>query len=258
MNQGRGPSKSGGLEMPLHARLTQLRQGWSRIKHGPRALNHPRLLTSAGQDSGPGDEQLSLLAELVDYLDQMTDLLASLAEQNHKLSEWNRNLAELSTTDGLTGLANRRHFMQMLMQEMAKAQRRGGALSLLMIDVDHFKRANDLAGHQAGDQALQLLARWLRQGVREVDAVGRYGGEEFIVLLVDCTLPSAVMVAEKLRRKAMEESFKRSVPVLEGFTVSIGAATLQPGMTPRELIAAADRALYRAKSKGRNCVESTE
>ncbi len=244
--------------MPLHARLHQLRLGWSRIKPGPRDLERPRLLPTEGPPAGLGDEQVGLLTELVDYLDQVTELLNSLVEQNRKLSQWNQNLAHLSNTDGLTGLYNRRHFLQLLEKEVAKARRRGSSLCLIMADLDHFKRTNDLLGHQAGDQALQQLAEWLRQGVREVDSVGRYGGEEFIMLLVDCTLPDALRVAEKLRRKVWEESFHLSLPGLEGFTVSLGVAALKEGMQPRDLIAAADRALYRAKDKGRNRVEAAD
>lgn len=244
--------------MPLEARLLQLRQGWSKIKPGPRDLSRPHIQAQGGQPAVLGHEQVNLLAELVGYLDQVTELLASLVEQNQKLSDWNQNLAELSITDGLTGLYNRRHFMHLLDQGVARSRRQGSTLCLLMADLDHFKRTNDVLGHQAGDQALQKLAQWLREGVREVDSLGRYGGEEFIVLLADCPLADAVVVAEKLRRKVWEESFQQSVPGLEGFTVSIGVACLQEGMLPGDLIAAADRALYRAKNNGRNRVEAAE
>ena len=123
-----------------------------------------------------------------------------------------------------------------------------------MADIDHFKRLNDMLGHQAGDEALRRFARWLREGVRRVDVVGRYGGEEFLAALVDCALDDAIKVAEKIRARVERESRSGPFEEIGGFTVSMGVAELAPGQEAKDLVAAADRALYQAKAQGRNRV----
>ena len=165
-------------------------------------------------------------------------------------------LAELgrqASTDPLTGLANRRTLIDTLRREVAEHQRREALLCVLMIDVDRFKRLNDSAGHDAGDEALRRLARTLQRQTRAGDLTARFGGEEFTAIMVDCALDDAARRADELRARI--ESDSREWPHV--LTVSIGVAELAPG-TPDEisaLITNADNALYKAKRRGRNRVE---
>ncbi len=206
-------------------------------------------------------EHAGLVSELVDNMNQLMQLkdqearrARELADLNQKLQEANRKLEELSITDGLTGLYNRRYFFLRLEEEVVRSRRQGYPLSMLMADLDHFKRINDTLGHPAGDEALRRFAQWLKSGVREVDLVARYGGEEFAVVLVNCGRDMAGKVAEKLRRTVEKRSPRPPFDQYGGFTVSIGLAGLQEGMSADDLVAAADRALYQAKEGGRNQV----
>ncbi|MCA1990061.1 MAG: sensor domain-containing diguanylate cyclase [Desulfarculus sp.] len=222
-------------------------------------------LTTLGHLVGLAIEHAGLVAEMVDNLEQVLLLKdkverrnSELDELNRKLSQANRSLEQLSVTDGLTGLYNHRHLHQRLAEEVRRSRRQGQPVCLLMADLDHFKRVNDHLGHQAGDEALRLVASWLSHSVREVDTVGRYGGEEFVVVLSDCDLANGLKVAEKLRSLVETSSRRPPFDALGGLTISLGAAQLKPGMTPEELINAADRALYRAKQGGRNQVQAAD
>jgi diguanylate cyclase (GGDEF)-like protein len=176
---------------------------------------------------------------------------------NRKKSE--ARLEKLSQEDGLTGLANRRHFDTVLDEEVNRAQRSGAPLSLLMVDVDFFKEYNDSFGHQQGDAALRMVAEELIRGTRRaVDFTGRYGGEEFTAILPATDEDGARRVAEKIRLGI--EGLKLAQSELSGqdyLTVSVGLATALSGdiCTADALIDAADRALYRAKHVGKNQVQ---
>ena len=159
-------------------------------------------------------------------------------------------LTRLAVTDPLTGLWNRRHTGELLSADLAQAQRHGQALTLLMIDVDNFKSINDTHGHQTGDRVLVEVATRLREEIRSTDVVGRWGGEEFVVLLRYCGLRDAVATAEKLRRRIAEVPFD----TLFSVSVSIGAAELQDNDDLASWIERADTALYAAKRAGRNTV----
>ena len=159
-------------------------------------------------------------------------------------------LTRLAVTDPLTGLWNRRHTAELLAADVQHAQRHGQALSLLMIDIDNFKAINDTHGHQTGDRVLIEVARRLPENVRSTDLVGRWGGEEFVVLLRYCGLGDALAAAEKLRRQISDVA----VPPSGSVTVSIGAAELAPGDDVSTWLARADAALYEAKRSGRNAV----
>ena len=161
-----------------------------------------------------------------------------------------------SLTDPLTGVANRKHVNEVLATSVKQAAQTGLPLSLLMVDVDHFKMFNDVHGHLTGDIVLQLIAQTLRQNLKGVDLVARYGGEEFVVVLPNTNLVHAAAVGDKLRAMVgASEVVKRSTGENLGrVTVSIGAAELAPGGSPQSLIAAADACLYRAKREGRNRV----
>lgn len=176
-----------------------------------------------------------------------------LRENQRKLKAANARLRELIRTDALTGIQNRRAFDENLRQAWNLSARIGQPLSVLMIDIDHFKAINDEDGHDAGDEALKSIAHALQANVRATDLVFRYGGEEFAVLLPATQLDAALLVAEKLRRAVAERSHNG-----RAITVSIGLATdvaHTPGLTEARLVQVADAALYRAKNAGRNRVE---
>ena len=165
------------------------------------------------------------------------------------------DLERLSQTDALTGLANRRHFMALAEQEVSRTARYGGHLSVLMLDIDHFKSVNDTYGHKVGDAVLKRFAELCRDALREVDVVGRLGGEEFAVLLPQTGAEHAYDVAERLRGTfaQSEISLEQGLPL--HFTASIGVATLERcGINLDTLLNHADGALYEAKRAGRNRV----
>jgi len=163
-----------------------------------------------------------------------------------------------AVTDELTDLANRRRFVEVLQQEVARAGRFGTSVSLVLFDFDNFKEINDRCGHQTGDEVLRAAAAVIRSRVRETDLPARFGGEEFAVVLSGTDLDGACAVAESLRHDLTQEVV---VPIPDWpVTASFGVAVLQPGQSAELLIGAADRALYRAKAEGRNrvCVASSE
>jgi len=160
-----------------------------------------------------------------------------------------------ATRDGLTGLYNRTAVLQRLDEELARATRQRGELSVLLLDVDHFKRVNDRHGHQSGDEVLRELAARLSGVLRTYDALGRYGGEELIAVLPGCGTAASLAVAERMRSAAATVPVgTQAGPV--SVTVSIGSASCAAGETDAvALIGRADAALYRAKNGGRNRVE---
>jgi diguanylate cyclase len=161
-----------------------------------------------------------------------------------------------SLTDPMTGLANRKFFNESLDKAMTEAAARGEPLSLMMIDIDHFKTFNDTYGHLTGDQVLRLVATSVKQNIKGQDIAARYGGEEFVVVLPNTVLRSGLTVADHIRRVAMsKELMKRSTGQHLGrITVSIGVAALHKGDTALSLIERADVCLYAAKHNGRNRV----
>ena len=178
--------------------------------------------------------------------------------QQLRLEATESQLRQLAYVDGLTGVANRRHFDEQLQIEWRRCERSGQPLSLLMIDLDHFKLYNDQYGHQQGDACLQAVAQTLRAGLgRAHDLVARYGGEEFVCLLPEIDAAGALSVAESLRTGVQALQLPHaSSPVAGVVTISIGAASGVPrgDGTPTDLLARADASLYRAKSEGRNRV----
>lgn len=173
-------------------------------------------------------------------------------------------LRRLATIDGLTGIANRRHFDARLQQEVRRISRSHSPLSVALVDVDHFKRFNDHYGHQAGDDCLRNVASALASTVRRADDLAaRFGGEEFAILLPGCPPEQGMSLAEALRRAVFDLGLPHAAsPTAEQVTISVGVATLAPPLAEPEaipihivsLIGAADRALYQAKAAGRNAV----
>jgi two-component system, cell cycle response regulator len=188
-------------------------------------------------------------------LEMNRELEAKIHERTHELAEANSRLAQLAVTDGLTGLYNHRHFHERLSLEVERSQRSGLPLSLLMLDVDHFKQFNDQFGHPAGDEVLRQLARVLADTRRANDVVARYGGEEFAVILVDTAKFTAAKVAERIRERVAGHDFTEAAQRAGRIGVSIGVATFpDDGSDAEALVRAADAALYTAKRAGRNRV----
>ena len=157
--------------------------------------------------------------------------------------------------DGLTGIANRRGCEDALAHEIARANRMGTPFTLVVADLDDFKRINDVYGHDAGDDVLREFAAVLRATLRESDLSGRWGGEEFVILLPGTDAEGGIQLAERVRAFLGERSFRGRDGAVFGVTASFGIAQLRPGDTERQLFAAADRALYQAKRRGKDRVE---
>jgi diguanylate cyclase (GGDEF)-like protein len=170
---------------------------------------------------------------------------------NRKLNSLNAQLEQLSVTDRLTGLFNRMKLDEVLASEILRAQRTGQPFSLIMIDVDHFKQINDTHGHQVGDMVLIEIARLLQSGTRGIDTVGRWGGEEFMVICPHTDNEGARQLAENLRLKIHDFKFN----IVEHKTASFGIASFQGADRSQDIVERADAALYAAKDKGRNRVE---
>jgi len=208
--------------------------------------------------TGSGDEERAaetMRGGAADYLvkDRLSaDLLERTirsAREKHFLErqrqQMMRRLAELSIIDDLTAVANRRHLMAKLEEELLRAERTGHGFAVLMIDVDYFKEINDRSGHQTGDRVLRLCAETLRRTVRAIDFVARYGGDEFCMLLPETERSGALRLAERLRETV------HGLPEPTS-TISIGIALWAPGASRDGLLREADDALYAAKEAGRN------
>lgn len=254
--------------------------------HLGRALE---LITPAGEEANVvisqiGDQQIAvrargprplraderaLLTELVRLLHRdlhhasanrtLDQRIRALERENLELASRNAALAELSSRDSLTGLFNRRYVLDKIEIEMNRALRYGTAMSVLLLDIDHFKQVNDSFGHPAGDDVLRNVGTVLKESCRVYDVPGRYGGEEFCLMLPQTGLENTMTVAERIRSRVEGNT----LDVGEGkvrITTSIGVAGIEsvpePGfVTASSLIDRADRALYSAKNLGRNRIE---
>ncbi len=209
-------------------------------RHWKRVVTHRQeMRTALGRDPG-------LRVAILDYFANICGEL-----RNPKVIEIEsyERTERSAVTDGLTGLFNHAFFLQALRQELLRSRRQGLKAALLLLDLDDFKRINDLRGHLEGDRALMRATAVVRESVRGIDIAARYGGEEFAVLLPDTTRLGALVVAERVRRR-LEERFARSRPQL---TVSGGIAVFpEDAGTPADLIVRADAALYAAKAAGKN------
>ena len=203
-------------------------------------------------------QALQVQGELVETLRASEHLLEGrVAERTAELQAANQQLEVISTTDALTGLANRRHFDAVLASEWTRAARSGQPLALGFMDVDWFKKYNDHYGHPAGDECLRHVARVLSEGIcRTGDLVTRYGGEEFVFITPATTIENAVLMAQRVCEAMQALALVHELSEFGCVTVSIGVASLLPteGGTPADLIKAADKALYAAKQQGRNRV----
>jgi diguanylate cyclase (GGDEF)-like protein len=173
----------------------------------------------------------------------------------------NEMLKYIGLTDALTGVYNRRYIDRRLLEEVGRARRQSYRISCIYIDVDHFKRVNDTHGHQAGDDVLRDVAARIKAELRMSDVMGRFGGEEFVALLIDADLDAANMVAQRIRASVAGQPFMLAEGQALAVTVSVGVSTLddfERGHAIEDvasaLVAQADQALYQAKQNGRNQV----
>ncbi|WP_415718348.1 diguanylate cyclase [Maridesulfovibrio sp.] len=226
-----------------------------RLKQNPQTMSIPVIFVTAMSDSD--NEAFGLNLGAVDYISKPFSLpvVKARVRTHLQLKQRTDMLENMSMIDGLTGIANRRSFDQTLEQEWGRGRRNGSVLSLIMIDIDNFKAYNDNYGHGAGDECLRLVARAIQSSLsRSGDFVGRYGGEEFVVLLPECENDGALAVAENIRCKVEELNILHEFSgTADHITISLGVKSmLCEGENGAELLHKADQALYCAKENGRN------
>jgi len=249
---------AGSIVRPLRA----LARGAQRLSQGEREVQI---------EESQSSEEIAVLTRTFNEMSRVLGSFARELEENHRaiesaneelvskneeLSGMNQILEQLSITDGLTKLHNHRYFQDAMHKACKRCVRTKNRLSLLLIDIDFFKRWNDELGHAGGDEILRRIAEIFNQIVRETDLLSRYGGEEFAVLATGTTVDGAVKLAEKLRSEVEASGLGREVSEESdsepGITISIGVASFQGDR--KRLFSEADEALYRAKHSGRNCV----
>ncbi len=208
----------------------------------------------AGLDAGADD----YLTKPIDFpeLEARVRSMLRIKRLQDEIERQNRELERLSISDGLTGLFNHRHIHALLNEEFERADRTGERLTVAMFDLDRFKGVNDTHGHQAGDRVLEQLADILRESAREIDRIGRYGGEEFMVLLPDTSIDDAEVFVERVRREVARRPFGIGTDEPLHMTISVGVATYPHERinSPETLVRVADEALYAAKAAGRDRV----
>lgn len=194
--------------------------------------------------------------ENIALIKERNSLVVHLKKSNKALKELSRRFRDLAIRDGLTGLYNHGYLLDALAGEVARAVRYDRHLSVIFLDVDHFKQFNDQFGHQRGDMVLRQVSQILKDEIRKTDIAARYGGEEFVLVLPETSKEDAFVVAEKVR-KAVQESIANDVADEGPTTVTISAGVasyMEDGTDATELIAKADAAVYTAKNDGRNAV----
>jgi diguanylate cyclase (GGDEF)-like protein len=221
-----------------------------RIRQLPHLATVPIVMVT-GQEDRPSLYK-ALYAGASDFLIKPVDEVELIARARNmlKLRATTRDLYRLATTDELTGLANRRYFFVRLTEETKRSERYGQPLTLALLDIDHFKRINDAYGHAAGDEVLETVGRLCRETLRDVDTIGRIGGEEIAVLMPATTMAGAWSVCERLRLAVEAAGVETGGACVH--STSIGIAELCPGEESAHLLSRADQALYRAKENGRN------
>jgi|GEM_PF-3020440 len=222
--------------------------------------SHLRHLTWQAERVAEGDfsQHVDFMGDFATAFNSMTKALAKahaeLSQRNEALMRLNIRLEELATTDALTGAFNRRRFYELLNDELQRAARYGKAFSVIMFDIDHFKRVNDTFGHAVGDAVLKGLACIVRDSLRASDRLTRWGGEEFVVLAPETAGHEALTLAERIRERVRDEAF----PTAGAVTISLGVAEHRPDESGDDLLGRADAALYRAKENGRDRCETAD
>jgi diguanylate cyclase len=224
---------------------------------------HIEAISSVADRSEIGTDPRLLIETLMNELSKAATrasrLEAQFADKSRELDVIRQSLSqseERARTDSLTGLPNRRALEEFFRTAQAGAMEQGAPLSAFLIDIDHFKNFNDSFGHGVGDQVLRLVAKALRERVRESDLAARYGGEEMIAILPGADLSIGTVIADRIRSALADCKITRrsTGEALPGITVSIGVAQFQLGESMDDLIDRCDRALYQAKKRGRNCI----
>jgi len=229
--------------------LNRLIQGANRVGSGDLDIDLPVL----------SRDELGFMTKVFNNMvGQLRRGREELAAINRTLEEKNAELQELSIRDSLTGLYNRKHLTETLINEIARSKRHKNTFGVLMIDIDHFKKYNDEYGHLAGDEVLRKMADIFKGSIRECDYTARYGGEEFLIMMPETDSDSTLKAAERIRGVIEKEQFNLKDETLR-LTISIGVALYpQNGSDPDSLIDAADTSLYQAKKAGRNRVVLAE
>ncbi len=240
--------------MPRMSGLELLRE----FQAVPALADVPVVIVTA--EEGKDALYAALEAGATDFLRKPVDDLELIArtrnmlllrERHLALAAANERLFALATTDALTGLATRRHFMKRLAEEIARAKRYGRSLSVAMIDLDHFKQVNDRHGHQLGDQVLRTFAECLSSTLRTVDMAGRLGGEEFAICLPETGGASAAIICERILARTRDLRIAVDDGSI-GFTASIGITELHEDDDAEDMLLRADTSLYAAKAAGRD------
>lgn len=224
--------------------ITTLEKAVEKVRDGSFEL--PRL-----------DKPDNEIGRLSHHFEQMVDTLGNTTrELENKVNRRTEELNRLARIDTLTGLKNRRGLDEAMEEEIQRAERQCTGFGVIWLDVDHFKAFNDELGHQIGDQILCRVALWLKAGIRPYDHPGRWGGDEFVVILSPCDSRTLKTIANRIKQMVEQESEKTGTPV----TASVGAYLTQPGDTSDTILRRADSALYEAKRRGRNrvCISTPE
>ncbi len=200
----------------------------------------------------PLPSQTEIVQQLAELTQELTNISRELAQKNRELAEANAAITQMMRTDPLTGLANRRFLKETMMTQISAARRHALPLSLVMVDLDHFKEVNDTWGHDTGDQVLQEFGKILKDNTRLEDLAARYGGEEFVLLLPHTTSEGARHLVHRIQNCLAAKQFPGMTRPL---TASFGISQLQPHDDVATLLKRADQALYLAKERGRNRME---
>ncbi len=230
----------------VHQTMFPFYAGRSYIEPALKPMQQTVILSPVKNDDNRVTQLLLTVFDITDWIDYRDRLLQSKDE-----------LEKLSHTDELTQIPNRRSLMEQLAQELFHHNRRKRPMALAVIDLDHFKEVNDRYGHQTGDQALFEVARTISDSCRNYDIIGRYGGEEFVIMLPDSKREQALATCERVRQRVENNKFCHSRQAMR-LTISIGLACkdAQEKIEVEDLFQRADAALYRAKENGRNRVET--
>jgi len=197
-------------------------------------------------------EELERISDkAIELSNELAQAQRELLSAHHRLKRREEEIRALSQTDPLTGAANRRRFDEVIAAEYARSRRYGGEFALVIADIDHFKRVNDEFGHDVGDTAIRAFALVIQGQIRRTDLAARFGGEEFVVLMLETDTERALHCAERIRTRFEQETIP---PIPRPVTASFGVTTLEPDDTVMSLFKRADNALYRAKDSGRNRV----
>lgn len=215
------------------------------VDYSERKTDLDGLLDVMSEISSGASDEISYICEA------LKDMILVLKDKMENIQSYSDRLEYLANRDSLTGLWNRRKMDQILLSETERSSRYGSSLSVVMVDIDHFKNVNDNFGHEVGDTVLSSIAALMKNCTRAGDSVGRWGGEEFLVVLPETDVKGALEYAERMRSAVEDNVFHDDIRI----TSSFGVTQYRSGEPVNEFVARADEALYDAKEKGRNRVE---